>query len=77
VNNNCEQLALDNNWSLTRKNACHISVQNEEMGTLSEAQVKMEYKLQNIEIYIEINMWIWGVIAATIIAIAIKKIFKK
>lgn len=72
----CETLAIDLDWDLTRKNACHIANQNDEMGTLSETQASMNFRLKNIETYITVNTWIWAVIAASVISIAIKKIFK-
>lgn len=71
----CETLAIDNSWSLTRKNACHIANQNEEMGALSKAQDKMVFRLSTIEWHISLNTWLWGIIAAATIGIAIKKIF--
>lgn len=71
----CESLAIDYEWSLTRKNACHIANQNEEMGQLRDAQVDMSYRLTTIETYITVNTWIWGVIVAAILAIAVKRIF--
>ena len=71
----CESLAIDYTWSLTRKNACHIANQNEEMGGLRDAQMDMAYRLGTIETYITVNTWVWGVIAATILAIAVKRVF--
>lgn len=71
----CESLAIDYEWSLTRKNACHIANQNEEMGELRDAQLEFGFRLSNIETYITVNTWVWGVIAATVLAIAVKKIF--
>jgi hypothetical protein len=71
----CETLAIDANWSLTRKNACHIANQNEEMGSLRDAQLEFNYRLDSIENYVSFNTWVWGVIGATIIGIAIKRIF--
>lgn len=32
----CEQLSIDNGWTLTRKNACHIANQNDEMGEMRD-----------------------------------------
>lgn len=71
----CETLGIDYDWSLTRKNACHIANQNEEMGELRDAQIDFGYRLDVIEGHISLNMWIWGVIAATIIGIAVKRVF--
>lgn len=71
----CESLAIDNDWSLTRKNACHIANQNEEMGELRDSQIEMGYRLGTIETYIAVNTWIWGAIITVIIGIAIKRIF--
>ena len=71
----CETLAIDNAWSLTRKNACHIANQNQEMGELRDSQVDFSFRLKNIETYVSVNTWIWGVIAATVIALAVKRVF--
>ena len=60
----CEQLAIDQNWSLTRTNACHISVQNEEMGELRDQMTKMNGNIQYL-------MWSQGVTTAIWIFIAI------
>lgn len=71
----CESLAIDYDWSLTRKSACHIANQNQEMGELRNSQVEFSYRLHTIETYITINTWVWGVMTATVLAIAVKKIF--
>lgn len=73
----CESLAIDNAWSLTRTNACHIANQNQEMGELRDYQKDFGFRLSTIEAYVSVNTWIWGVIATTIIATTIKKIFER
>lgn len=40
--NDCEQLNIDNNWSMTKKNACHIGNQNEEMGIIKDDMLLMK-----------------------------------
>ena len=64
----CEQLALDNSWSLTRKNACHIAVQNEEMGQLRDEMVGMSFKMDLI-------FGGWAIIVACVISLVIKKMW--
>lgn len=78
----CETLSIDNSWSLTRKNACHIANQNEEMGVLSKAQQdlsnslqRVDFRLTTIEGYMAAQIWIWGAIAVAIIGMMVKKIF--
>jgi len=71
----CESLAIDYEWSLTRKNACHIANQNDEMGDLRDAQIEMSYRMDAIEAHIQVNTWIWGAIAAAIIGLAVKRVF--
>lgn len=64
----CGQLALDNNWTLTRKNACHIGVINSEMG-------QMRDDINIIRIYQGINLAIWGAIGLIILGLVIKKMW--
>lgn len=73
----CDSLSIDNGWSLTRENACHIGNMNEEMGELRDIQSDFGYRLAAIETYVQVNTWIWGIIAATTMAIAVKRIFSK
>ncbi len=41
----CGQQAIDLNWSLTRENACHLSVQNHEMGELRDYVKEIGWKV--------------------------------
>lgn len=64
----CEQLALDNNWSLTRTNACHIAVQNTEMGEIRDQMIEINLKMDLI-------FGGWAIIVACVIALVIKKMW--
>jgi len=37
----CEQLALDGDWTLARTNACHIAIFNDEMGEVRDEMIYM------------------------------------
>ena len=57
----CEHQTLDLNWSLARSNACHIAVQNSEMGELRDNMVEIG---QNVNYLlwsnsIQIAIWIF------------------
>jgi len=58
---NCEELALDNSWELTRKNACHIAVQNGEMGELRDAQLAINVRVDQILVTqgVLVSVWIF------------------
>ena len=82
----CEQQSIDFSWSLTRKNACHLAVQNQEMGELRDEMISMredisgkvngiQNDIANMQYVQNINIWIWGIIASTLIVMAIKKVF--
>ena len=80
----CVQLGIDNDWDLTRQNACHIGNQNEEMGMISEDIISINEEvvyikndIANIKVYQGLNLWIWGVIAVAIIGLVIKKMWGK
>ena len=75
--NDCEQLNIDNKWSTTRKNACHISNQNEEMGDIRTEIVGINLKINTIQNYQAVNVWFWGAIGLAIISLVIKKMFGK
>ena len=87
---NCEQLGLDNGWSLTRLNSCHIGVQNKEMGEVRDemAGLRTEVTQQVNDIRLDIStiaqyqnmtMWFNGIltiaIVGSLVGIAVKKIF--
>lgn len=71
----CEQLAIDNNWSLARTNACHIKVQNEEMGDIRDEIITIQQDISIIRTYQGFNMWIWGIIGGCIIILVLKKMW--
>lgn len=75
--NECEQLRIDNDWSLTRANACHISVMNDEMGILVKSQIDIQASLGVIELKVNLIFAIMGIAAATLIALVIKKMWGK
>lgn len=75
----CEQMAIDYNWTLARTNACHLSKTNSEMGELSLVQSQMQADLQQINWKVNLLMgsstFIIMTIFAGIISLAIRKIF--
>jgi len=84
----CEQLALDNSWSLARTNACHLSVQNHEMGELRDEMIdtRIEMKQFHHEILLKfehystlqnVQIGAWSLIASTMVVLVIKKIWGK
>ena len=75
ITNDCEQLRLDNDWSLARTNACHIAVMNDEMGMLAGAQTEIQSSLGVIGMKIDLIFGAWGIIVACIIALVIKKMW--
>lgn len=74
---NCDQLALDNNWSLTRENACHIGVTNTEMGNVQKDILNIKNDINTIKGFQGINLAIWGAIAFILIGLVIKKMWGK
>lgn len=64
---NCQQSTLDNNWTLERTNACHISNMNDELGGVQRIQLEMSLKLNAI-------LWILTIISAIVIAVVTKKL---
>ncbi len=71
----CEQLRIDNDWDLPRINACHISVINNEMGTLADSQYFMQTSLGTIGFKIDLLFGVFGVMAACILGLVIKKMW--
>ncbi len=68
IEGNCEQQAREKGWDLAEVNACHISVMNQEMGQLRNAQLKQNIYMQGL-------LWEQGLIAAAIIGLVIKKMW--
>ena len=77
MENSCEQLALDNSWSLTRKNACHIGVQNKEMGEIRDDIKDINFAITRIQDFQALNIWLWGVIVTAVIVLVVKKMWGK
>ena len=73
----CQQLSIDNEWSLARLNACHIGNQNEEMGVISSDIIHIKGDIQLIQIFQGINLTIWGAIGIAFLALVVKKIWGK
>ncbi len=73
----CDQLAIDNTWSLTRENACHIGNMNSEMGVLAQAQHSMLEAINIMNIKIEFIMWIFAIIAVAVVGMVIKQMWGK
>jgi len=72
----CQQLAIDNNWSLTRTNACHIGNTNEEMGEVSVHMREMSYLIKNIGFKQSCIFGVFGAISLCILGVLIKRYFK-
>lgn len=86
----CEQLAKENTWSLARKNACHLAVQNNEQGELRDAQYVANTKIEGLEESVEVlggkmdrigfqsdmMFGIWGLIGATIVVWLLRNVLK-
>ena len=77
---NCEQQAIDNEWSLARSNACHIAVQNEEMGELRDEMIEIRTDFQEVKFdisriadYQAISFGFIGIVAAVAIGIIVKE----
>lgn len=75
IDQDCDQQAYDNNWTLERENACHIGILNDEVGTLSEAQLDMNFRLEKIEGYMAIQTWIGSSIFIVLLGLVIKKMW--
>ncbi len=71
----CEQLYMDNNWSMTRKNACHIGNMNSEMGTLAKNQIEMNTTMQVMGTKQTMSLLILGAIGLAFIGLAVKKVW--
>lgn len=67
---NCEQQALVEKWTLDMKNACHIAVQNDEMGEMRNTMNEIGWK-------VDAMMWATAPIYLAIVALAIKKMWGK
>ena len=81
-NYNCDQRAIDDNWSLARQNACHIGIQNFEMGEIRDDVVLIQrditdinHNIDKISGFQQANIWLWGVIVSCIIVLTIKQIW--
>ena len=74
---NCDQLSIDNNWSLTRENACHIGVMNSEMGDVRVEIINIKNDIQTIKGFQGVNMAIWGAIGLVLVGLVIKKMWGK
>jgi len=74
---NCDQLSIDNNWSLTRENACHIGVMNSEMGDIRVEIINIKNDIQTIKGFQGVNMAIWGAIGLVLVGLVIKKMWGK
>jgi len=73
----CQQLSIDNDWSLARTNACHIAVQNEETGLIWDELTSMNMKIDHIATLQGFNLWIWAAVGLAIISLVIKKMWGK
>jgi len=73
----CNQLSIDNDWSLTRKNACHIGVMNSEMGDVKFEMINIKNEIKSIKSFQGVNMAIWGAIGIVLIGLVIKKMWGK
>ena len=73
--NDCEQLKLDNNWSLTRTNACHIGVMNSEMGLLAESQQSIQASLGVIGLKMDLMFGIFTIVVICLIGLVLKKMW--
>jgi len=70
IGSECEQLKLDNDWNLTRTNACHIAVQNDEMGSLRDAMLEIGWK-------VNLMLGATAPIYLAIVALVIKQLWGK
>jgi len=70
IGSECEQLKLDNDWSLIRTNACHIAVQNDEMGSLRDAMLEIGWK-------VNLMLGATAPIYLAIVALVIKQLWVK
>jgi len=68
----CEQLAIDSDWSLTRTNACHIGVMNSEMGELRDNQLETNWKLNLV---LGSSTFITTTIVGALLVIAVRKLW--
>lgn len=66
----CRQMSIDQEWSLTRTNACHIAVQNDEMGEMRDTMMEIALK-------VDIILWATAPIYLAILGLVIKKIWGK
>ena len=74
---NCEQLGIDYSWSLARINACHIGIQNEEMGDIRDEMVIIKQDVAIIKSYQSLNLGIWAVIGIALVGLVLKKFWGK
>ena len=68
--NNCEQRAIDREWTLTRTNACHIGVINSEMGEIRDELILLNLTQTAI-------LWVFMAIGIAIISLVINKMWGK
>lgn len=82
----CDQQGVVNDWSLTKKNSCHLAVQNSEMGEMrnemvalrndvNEKFISFDGRMDGMQQIDVLQLWIWGIIASTLIVMAIKRLF--
>jgi len=73
----CDQMAIDNDWSLARQNSCHIAVQNDEMGVLANAQVEMNARIDVIALKLDFMIGLMTICAVCLIGMLFKRVFTK
>lgn len=71
----CQQLAIDNNWALERINTCHIGNTNEEMGIFAEDLSKIAYEQKVMAFKLDCVLGVFGAIGLCILGILIKRYF--
>jgi len=75
--NDCQRKAIDNQWELARTNACHIAIQNEELGEVWKQMETTNYQIQKISNFQAMQVWLWAVIGTAIIVLVVKKMWGK
>lgn len=75
--NNCEQRAIDREWTLARTNACHLSVINSEMGEIRDELIDINLTIQKISLNQTAILGVFMAIGIAIISLVIKKMWGK
>jgi len=80
----CEQLGLDNEWSLARLNSCHIGVQNADserttasIEAIEDDIVEINHSIESIADMQSMMLWGLGIVVAVSLGSVLKIFWAK